>query len=133
MFKKFTCDGDLNSTNKLKNSATRAILSQIIEQYPHLEEAIEQILPKNALMLAKGLDMQMLLVNGEVTFIQPADCPWFPTLRLLHKYPGIMKRMQVDRGAIRFVLGGANIMCPGFTSPGGSIPMVMEEGEPVGT
>jgi len=30
--------------------------------------------------------------------------------------------MQTDKGAIRFVLGGANIMCPGFTSKGGSVP-----------
>jgi PUA domain protein len=26
--------------------------------------------------------------------------------------------MQVDRGAITFVLSGANIMCPGLTSKG---------------
>lgn len=26
--------------------------------------------------------------------------------------------LQVDKGAIRFVLSGANIMCPGLTSPG---------------
>lgn len=25
----------------------------------------------------------------------------------------------MDRGAIKFVLAGANIMCPGLTSPGG--------------
>ena len=29
-----------------------------------------------------------------------------------------MPIMQVDKGAIKFVLSGANIMCPGFTSPG---------------
>jgi malignant T-cell-amplified sequence len=34
----------------------------------------------------------------------------------------MMSRMQVDKGAIRFVLSGANVMCPGFTSPGGSLP-----------
>lgn len=32
-----------------------------------------------------------------------------------------MKKLQVDRGAIKFVLSGANIMCPGLTSPGGSL------------
>lgn len=26
--------------------------------------------------------------------------------------------LQVDKGAIRFILSGANIMCPGLTSPG---------------
>ena len=32
--------------------------------------------------------------------------------------------MQVDRGAIRFVLSGANIMCPGLTSPGAQMTNV---------
>lgn len=32
-----------------------------------------------------------------------------------------MKKLQVDRGAIKFVLAGANIMCPGLTSPGGAL------------
>jgi PUA domain protein len=29
--------------------------------------------------------------------------------------------VQVDRGAIKFVLKGADIMCPGLTSPGGRL------------
>lgn len=38
---------------------------------------------------------------------------------LLHfAVPFMLPRMQVDKGAIRFVLSGANIMCPGLTSPG---------------
>lgn len=42
--------------------------------------------------------------------------------------PEIMKKLQVDRGAIKFVLAGANIMCPGLTSPGGALDdEVMEE------
>ena len=28
---------------------------------------------------------------------------------------------QVDKGAIKFVLSGANIMAPGLTSPGGKM------------
>lgn len=30
--------------------------------------------------------------------------------------------MQVDRGAIRFLLAGAHMMCPGLTSKGGYLP-----------
>lgn len=33
--------------------------------------------------------------------------------------PSMMPKMQVDYGAIKFVLRGSNIMCPGLTSPGG--------------
>lgn len=35
--------------------------------------------------------------------------------------PFILPKQQVDRGAIRFILSGANIMCPGLTSPGGKM------------
>ena len=31
---------------------------------------------------------------------------------------------QVDKGAIRFVLSGANIMCPGLTSKGAKMTPV---------
>ena len=40
----------------------------------------------------------------------------------------------MDRGAIRFLLSGANMMCPGFTSAGGSLPPAnagVAEGKPV--
>ncbi len=133
MFKKFTPADDISSTNKVKNSVVRSIISQIVETYPTLEEAIDEILPKNSLLIGKALDnVQVLLVEDEILFFQNKDIgPWFPTLRLVHKYPDIMPRMQVDKGAIRFVLGGANIMCPGFTSAGGSMPEELPAESPV--
>ncbi|CAI7905529.1 unnamed protein product, partial [Closterium sp. NIES-53] len=45
--------------------------------------------------------------------------PITPHPPLPHPDPGMMCKMQVDRGAIKFVMPGANIMCPGLTSPGG--------------
>lgn len=36
--------------------------------------------------------------------------------------PFILPTVKVDRGAIRFLLAGAHMMCPGFTSAGGSLP-----------
>lgn len=32
--------------------------------------------------------------------------------------PFMLPQEQVDKGAIKFILSGANIMCPGLTSPG---------------
>jgi len=43
--------------------------------------------------------------------------PWIPTLRLLHQFPFLLPPQMVDKGAIKFVLSGANIMCPGLTHP----------------
>lgn len=39
--------------------------------------------------------------------------------------------MRVDKGAISFVMNGANIMCQGFTSKGGRIETPLEAGAPV--
>ena len=43
----------------------------------------------------------------------------------------MMPRVVVDAGAIKFVLGGANIMCRGLTSPGGALPTELPAGAPV--
>lgn len=61
-----------------------------------------------------------LLVNssGEQMFFRSREGQWMPTLKLFHRYPFFLPMLQVDRGAIRFVLSGANIMCPGLTSKG---------------
>lgn len=61
------------------------------------------------------------MLNGTPLFFSNRDGQWFPTLRLLHQYPDMMKKVCVDEGAIKFVLSGANIMCPGLTSPGAKI------------
>lgn len=42
-----------------------------------------------------------------------------------------MTTVQVDRGAIKFVLSGANIMCPGMTSKGGKLEQDFKAGTPV--
>lgn len=39
-----------------------------------------------------------------------------------------MPKVQVDKGAIKFVLSGADIMCPGLTSAGGSVGPELKEG-----
>lgn len=63
----------------------------------------------------------MYTIDNEVVFFQHFD-NLIPALKVVHKYPGCFPRVQVDRGAIKFVLAGANIMCPGLTSPGASLP-----------
>lgn len=55
-------------------------------------------------------------------FFQQYDGPYLPTLQLLHQYPMLLPSIQVDRGAIKFLLSGANVMSPGLTSAGGHLP-----------
>lgn len=40
----------------------------------------------------------------------------------MHAFPAALPTIQIDRGAIRFVLSGAALMAPGLTSAGGRLP-----------
>ncbi|KAF7817932.1 60S ribosomal protein L18 [Senna tora] len=102
-------------------------------QYPGLEPVLDDILPKKSpLIVVKCQNhLNLVLVNNVPLFFSVRDGPYMPTLRLLHQYPNIMKKLQVDRGAIKFVLAGANIMCPGLTSPGGVLDEEVEAETPV--
>eukprot|EP00842_Homolaphlyctis_polyrhiza_P002311 jgi/Hompol1/3080/HPOL_001555-RA len=124
MFRKFNTKEDVAGQTQVKSSVQRAIRNKIIEQFPLLEPVIEELLPKKSpLFLVKCLDrVNIVSVNNELLFFNSFDGPWFPSLYILHKYPSIMPSIQVDRGAIKFVLKAADIMCPGLTSPGGSLP-----------
>jgi PUA domain protein len=91
---------------------------------------MELIMPKkSSIYQTKCPDnVALLVVENEPLFFQHFDGPFIPTLRLLHKFPEMMKKVQVDMGAIKFILSGADIMCPGLTSTGEGIDPVLEKG-----
>lgn len=41
----------------------------------------------------------------------------------------MMAVCQVDEGAVKHVLGGANVMAPGLTSKGGNLPENLQVGD----
>lgn len=61
-------------------------------------------------------------IETQPLFFQPLDGPPIPHLKLVHAFPDALPTIQIDRGAIRFVLSGAALMAPGLTSPGGRLP-----------
>uniref|UniRef100_A0AC35GJZ6 PUA domain-containing protein n=1 Tax=Panagrolaimus sp. PS1159 TaxID=55785 RepID=A0AC35GJZ6_9BILA len=140
MFKKFEKE-DITGSQQLKSSVQKGIRTKLVEQFHGLDAHIEEILPKKEnFRLIKGKDHLEFIAapNGEILFVKHRDYPYFPTLQLLHKYPFLLPHQQVDKGAIKFVLNGSNIMCPGLTSPGakmtdgiekGSLVAIMAEGK----
>ncbi|KAI9193664.1 PUA-like domain-containing protein [Polychytrium aggregatum] len=130
MFKTFTIKDGVSGQTLVKSSVARGIRSKILEQYPALNPHIEEILPKKAqITLLKGEEhLNIVSHNGEMLFFNHYDGSYYPNLHLLHKYPDILPKVQVDRGAIKFVLRGANIMCPGLTSPGAQLDAGIPEG-----
>ncbi|PIA16406.1 hypothetical protein COEREDRAFT_42923 [Coemansia reversa NRRL 1564] len=124
MFKKFNLQESISGQNPVKASVVRGIRSKLLDQFPALEPHIDDILPKkvNFVQIKCKDRIVLFAINNEILFFQHFDDPITPTLRLLHRYPDILPAVQVDRGAIKFVLSGANIMCPGLTSPGAKLP-----------
>lgn len=72
-------------------------------------------------------------VNGEgrIVFFHGRDGPIYPELHVVHEFPWMMPSLRVDKGAIKFVFSGANIMCPGLTSSGATLHDDVEAGSPV--
>jgi predicted RNA-binding protein (TIGR00451 family) len=101
----------------------------------------EQPTPLDLLMPKKNAEIRVgklenkvtvVLVENEPLFFQVVkDGPYYPTLKVLHRFPTIMKRLRTDKGAIKFVFKGSNIMCPGLTSEGATMHDEVEEDEPV--
>mmetsp|Transcript_17464 Transcript_17464/g.59956 ORF Transcript_17464/g.59956 Transcript_17464/m.59956 type:complete len:184 (-) Transcript_17464:67-618(-) len=124
MFKRFTME-EVSSQSQVKSSVGRGIKASILEIYPEIDGVLEEILPKKADMsLAKCTNhISILAINKTPLFFQCRDGPWYPTLRLVHKYPDAFttNAWRTDGGAIRFVLSGANVMSPGFTHEDGEM------------
>jgi PUA domain protein len=137
MFKNFKSSEDLGNQQLAKSSVVRGIRSSILDQYPRLSDVVDEILPKkDPLMLIKGKGdfafYTFAVANNEIIFFQAKDGPWLPTLRVVHKYPSMMPKMQVDEGAIKFVLRGAHVMAPGLLeSKGGAVEKSVPVGAPV--
>ncbi|KAL3491215.1 P-loop containing nucleoside triphosphate hydrolase protein [Aspergillus germanicus] len=121
-------DGDIllikAGAARVKSSVQRALRQKLIESHPLCEPYIDEILPKKAQLDAVKLPEKITLYTIDSTplFYQPQDGPPIPHLKLLHAFPNMLPSIQIDRGAIRFVLSGATLMAPGLTSPGGRLP-----------
>jgi len=139
MFKKFVPSECLRSFSQIKSSKQRKIKKNIEEQLAGLieEGLLDRVYPKGEPMVVakcKGGDDIEIVVNKTTPWFFHVDTEdggaYYPTLRTLHQFPDMLPKVQIDKGGIKFVLNGANIMCAGLTSAGGSLP---EENLPAGT
>ena len=131
MFKKFDSSEDVSTSTQVKASVQRGIKSQIHESHPALGEAVlDALLPKKPPLVQYKIGPHLMLYckqsaegGDEPVFFQHRDGPILPTLKFVHKYPKVeFTKVTVDKGAIPFLLGGANVMCPGLTNAGGEMP-----------
>lgn len=113
MFKKFDEKESISGVQQLKSSVQKGIRAKLLETYPYIESHVDTILPKkDTFRIVKCHDHVEIMVNGqgELLFFRQRDGLWMPTLKLLHKYPFFLPMLQVDKGAIRFVLSGMRLL-----------------------
>eukprot|EP00565_Helicotheca_tamesis_P009560 CAMPEP_0185726950 /NCGR_PEP_ID=MMETSP1171-20130828/2777_1 /TAXON_ID=374046 /ORGANISM="Helicotheca tamensis, Strain CCMP826" /LENGTH=197 /DNA_ID=CAMNT_0028395401 /DNA_START=63 /DNA_END=656 /DNA_ORIENTATION=- len=126
MFKKFDPSNDVSTSTQVKASVLRKIKSSISTSHPALtDEMLDELLPKKPPLVQYKVGPHLMLYcrGSEPVFFQQRDGPILPSLKFVHKYPGLdFTKVTVDKGAIPFLLGGANCMCPGLTNPGGWMP-----------
>jgi PUA domain protein len=67
----------------------------------------------NLLESAEWNGHEIILLNGSLDIITLEDGP-FLTLRGINKYDPTKRYVAVDRGAVSFILNGADIMAPGI-------------------
>lgn len=60
-------------------------------------------------------DDAVLYVDNKPIFFK-IDSFWSPTLHILLQHPDLLPKVTVDKGAIRFVVKGADIMRPGIVA-----------------
>jgi PUA domain protein len=142
MFKAFDPSTDVSTSTQVKASVQRHIKSKIAEAHPAITEAqLDGLLPKKPPLVQYKVGPHMMLYcrrvehedvspSDEPMFFQHRDGPILPTLRVIHKYPSLdFTSVTVDKGAIPYILGGAKVMCPGLTNPGGRMPADGQEQE----
>lgn len=103
----------------MKSSQQRSARAKIIEQMPSIEPYIEDFFPKKektVMVKCTGHVSILASAKGTPLFFQTRDGDFIPTLRTLHKYPFLLPIMRVDRGAIKHIINGADIMVPGLRS-----------------
>ena len=98
----------------IQKSQIKDLKSDILNQYD--EEFLTQIIPKKAQIEFIQTETGDILyaVNNELKLWKSPD-GYIPVLTLLLANKIKLKKVVVDKGAIRFVTNGADIMKPGIT------------------
>ncbi|GAX19424.1 PUA domain protein [Fistulifera solaris] len=135
MFRKFDPTTDVSTSTQVKASVQRGLKSQLLDKHPLLtEDILDAFIAKKSplvqykigphlMLYCRKIDHENKSPTQEPILFQHRDGPIMPALRLVHQYPTLeFTKVTVDKGAIPFLLGGANVMCPGLTNPGGEMP-----------
>lgn len=67
------------------------VLSQV------LDWCTKRVFPRSLPATCSEGHVQVVIINNVPLFFQERDGPWCPTLRVLHQYPDMMKKLRADK------------------------------------
>lgn len=109
----------LSSTkNKLSNSA----IKQIKMQYP--VDLSVFITKEDTFESIKTDEKASYILRNGVPVFQVDRNKYTPTVKCVHMVPSILKKVYVDKGAIKHLINGADLMAPGLLHSTSVFPSV---------
>jgi len=141
MFKKFE-KGDQKALVEMKKNVAKKTRASIINFYGGEGSLMEHVMDEiwrpgkrdgaDVHVMSCVDKVELLIIDDVPMFYNQRGGQYIPTLRILHQYPDLLPKQKCDRGAIKFVLSGANIMCPGLTHENAELDESIEDGTIVG-
>lgn len=108
----------------VRKQYSKSDIKQFLEQTSFAQQYVDK---KSQLVEDDGV----LYLRGEV-FALLVEEEWVPSLRLLLKNPSLLPHVVVDKGAIKFVVNGADVMRPGIVRVDafeqGAVVVIVDEG-----
>lgn len=96
--------------------ARKDLVLEIRRNLEQISGEFAKLLPSDARIEVGETDKgSFILVNGEAWIFKPAEV-YFPTVRGALKINADRRFVTVDKGAVRFVAGGADVMRPGVVA-----------------
>jgi PUA-domain protein len=92
----------------MRKQFSKSDCKEFLEHHPFAESLIQ----KKSRVVQED---ELLFIDELLSFFK-IENSWVPSLKLLINKQAVLPRIVVDKGAIRFVLKGADIMRPGIVS-----------------
>lgn len=102
----------IKSRVQLRKSAKNKLLTSLRSSFGDVIDKIEE----RKLESATADWFKIIIVDGDILFFQEGEGSPFPTVRGVLELGLDCCKVTVDSGAVKFVVNGADIMCPGIVS-----------------
>jgi len=100
-------DLSFRKRHRLKGKQVKALGARMEEVV-----GVDMLSREPAVDRARGVDMDFLIIDGRVAYLMLDDVA-FPSLRTLLDKGLSIRWIEVDKGAVRFLANGADVMAPG--------------------